>query len=258
MDGAVSEPMRRHYGAGACQYGDLYLGAAQRRWRAIVLIHGGFWRPHRSLDMTTPAAADLAGRGWNIWNIEYRRNGQGEWPATLEDCASAIDHLSVLGEEFSFNGADAIVVGHSAGGHLAVWSAGRQAVTSGPSSRPPSVQVGGVVSLAGILDFRRAVAAGTGDDAVAGFVGGVPEELPRRYAEADPMARLPTHTPVRCVHSRADERVPFELSNSYVSAAHQSGDDVELIEVGGLHTDIIDVDHPAWQVVVATIDSLDR
>lgn len=258
MGRTASGPLRRCYGTQEFQWGDLYLGATPRRRRTVVLLHGGFWRPQRSLDMTAAAAVALAGRGWSTWNVEYRRNGQGEWPATLEDCGAAIDHLAVLGDEVGFDAVSPLVVGHSAGGHLAVWSAGRAAMAAREGSPAPVVHVDDVISLAGVLDLLRAARAGTGEAAVTGFVGGDPEQLADRYRVADPMQRLPTGSRVRCLHSRDDERVPFEQSASYVDAARRSGDDAELIEVCGTHADLIDIARPAWQAVIDAIESLDR
>ncbi len=208
--------------------------------------------------MTAPLAEDLAHRGWTVWNVEYRRNGQGGWPATLDDCGAAVDHLVVLGDEFFFDAASTLILGHSAGGQLAVWSGGRGAVASREGRTQPVVRVDGVVSLAGVLDLARAARAKIGEGAVAGFVGGDPDQRPDRYREADPLQRLPTGVPVRCVHSRNDERVPFEQSVSYVGAARRSGDDAELIEVRGTHAEVIDVRNPTWMAVVDAIESLEE
>jgi acetyl esterase/lipase len=241
---------------GTFQFGDLYFGSASPMRTPIVLLHGGFWRPHRSLEMTARPAQDLGQRGRTVWNVEYRRNGQGDWPATLEDCGAAIDHLAGLGDEFGFDGSRALVVGHSAGGQLAVWSAGRRAEALREERPPPRVDVRDAISLAGVLDLDGAARSGVGDGAVAEFVGGNPEQRPDRYAAADPMQRLPTGARVRCLHSRDDERVPFDQSARYVDAARRCGDDAELIEVVGSHVDMIDIRSPAWAAVVVTIESL--
>ena len=248
---------RRHYGPERWQFGDLHLGEAPARRRPIVVIHGGFWRPRRTLDMTTPAAVDLADRGWVTWNVEYRRNGQGTWPAALTDCSAAVDHLASLGHEFGFEVADPLIVGHSAGGHLAVWCAGRGAVAARTGGRAPIVDARDVVALAAVVDFELAAQDGTGERAVAEFVGGEPSEVPDHYRLADPIRRLPTGGRVCCVHSRADERVPFQQSVSYVEAARAGGDAAELIEVEGAHTEVIDVGTATWRTVVDVIESFE-
>jgi acetyl esterase/lipase len=232
----MSGPIRRAYGPHPAQIGDFYAG---HRPTAVVVVHGGFWRAHRTLDMTAPLAEGLSRRGWNVWNIEYRRAGQAGWRGTLADCAAAIDHLGVLGL------GTALVLGHSAGGQLAAWSARH-------------VRVAGVVSLAGVLDLDRAARAGTGEHAVAGFLGGGPDEVPDRYRQADPLARLPTGVPVRCLHSPDDERVPFEQSRRYVEAATRAGDDAALVEIEGAHADGIDLRTAAGQRVVEVLEAIDR
>jgi acetyl esterase/lipase len=230
--------IRRAYGPDPSQFGDFYAGRRPSRPTALVVVHGGFWRPHRSLDMTAPLAEGLARRGWNTWNVEYRRAGQADWRGTLADCAAAIDHFAALAS------GTALVLGHSAGGQLAVWSARR-------------ARVAGVVSVGGVLDLDSAARAGTGENAVADFLGGGPDEVPDRYREADPIARLPTGVPLRCVHSPDDERVPFEQSRRYVDAAMRAGDDAALVEVDGAHADAIDLRTPAGQCVAAVLEAIE-
>jgi acetyl esterase/lipase len=237
------------YGSDEAQFGEFHRGREPSRRTAVVVIHGGFWRARRSLRMTTACAAALAGRGWHVWNVEYRRGGRGGWRAPLEDCAAAIDHLAVIGRRLDLELGPAIVLGHSAGGQLAMWAGGRAAAGTG---------VKAVVSVAGILDMAGAARAGTGDDAVVELLGGRPGEVPDRYREADPMRRLPAGVTVRCLHSRADERVPFEQSLRFVQAARRAGDDAQLVEVDGAHADGIDPRTPAGARVAAVLDALDE
>jgi acetyl esterase/lipase len=238
--------VRFAYGADAAQFGDFYPARPRARQTAVVVIHGGFWRADRGAEMTAPLAAGLARRGWNVWNIEYRRAGQGGWRATLNDCAAAVDHLAVLGRELSLDLGTALVLGHSAGGHLAVWSAGRS---------EPAVRLSGVVSVAGVLDLDRAARTRVGDDAAIEFVGH-PDDAPDRYRDVDPMTRLPTGVMVRCIHSRDDERVPFEQSARYVASARRAGDDAQLIEVDGAHADGIDLRTPAGQRLAGVLEAI--
>jgi acetyl esterase/lipase len=201
-----------------------------------VLLHGGFWRARFSLEHLEPAADDLVGRGYTVWNLEYRGVGQGPWPSTLDDVAAGIDHLATLDVP-----APAVLVGHSAGGHLAVWAAGR------PGDAAP---VARVISLAGVLDLDQAARERIGEDAAREFVGGGPDDFPERYAQADPSARLPLGLPVRCVHAQADDRVPYAQSARYVAAARAAGDDAQLRTVPGDHFTVVDPTAPAWETVV--------
>jgi acetyl esterase/lipase len=199
----------------------------------VVLLHGGFWRARVGLDHIAPVASDLAARGHTVWNVEYRRVGQAPWPATLDDVAAAVALVEP----------PCVVVGHSAGGHLATWVASR-------------VPVAGVVSLAGVLTLADAARAGVGGGAVPDLVGGLPDEVPGRYAEADPAARLPLGISVRAVHGPADDRVPIAISRRYVELARAAGDDAVFVEVEGDHFTLVDPTHPTWPTILAQLTGL--
>lgn len=257
MESAVAGPFstqRHFYGSGASQFADLYQ-PARPRWPGILaLIHGGFWGPRHGLDHLAGVAADLAGRGWAVWNIEYRRLGLGGgYPSTLDDAAAAVDHLATLG------GADpvrVVAVGHSAGGHLATWAAGRAKLAAGAPGAGPVVGISAVISLAGVLDLATAAAGQIGGGAVPAFLGGSPQQWPERYAVADPMARVPIHAAVRCVHARNDDRVPFAQSAAYVKAARDAGQDAVLLEVDGDHFSVADPSASSWPTVIKALEDL--
>jgi acetyl esterase/lipase len=201
----------------------------------VVIVHGGFWRARYDLTLGRPLAADLAAHGFTCWNVEYRRVAAGGgWPATAQDVSDAIDHLASMAVDAS----RVVAVGHSAGGHLAVWAA-----TARPHARVPLTAA---VSQAGVLDLATAARSGVGGTAVLDFVGGRPEDFPERYAAADPMQHVPPRAPVLCVHVRNDEDVPFAQSESYVAAA---GDRARLVEVPGDHYTVIDPQHESWRLV---------
>ena len=125
-------PVIYRYGAGPAQFGELWLpdGAAAG---TVVVIHGGFWRARYDLSLGRPLAADLAARGYAAWNLEYRRAlAGGGWPATFEDVAAGIDLLATLPVDTS----RVVAVGHSAGGHLAAWAAGRERLPPGTPGAP--------------------------------------------------------------------------------------------------------------------------
>jgi acetyl esterase/lipase len=196
---------------------------------------------------------DLAARGWATWNIEYRRVGNGGgWPATFEDVAAALDHLRVLDVD-----ADRVVViGHSAGGHLAAWAAGRSGLAAGQPGAGPRVRVTGVVAQAGVLDLATAARQGVGGSAVPDLIGGLPDVLPERYAVADPIAAVPVEAEILCVHSRADFIVPFTQSEAYVAAAKAAGGRARLVETSGDHFTLIDPSSADWAKVVDALPHL--
>jgi acetyl esterase/lipase len=250
-----SAAVRHSYGPAALQFGDLYRPTGAAHSGTVVVIHGGFWRAAYDLSLGAPLAADLAERGYYAWNLEYRRVGTGGgWPGTLADVAAGIDHLSMLDVDTRRVAA----VGHSAGGHLAVWAAGRSALAADAPGAAPVVRVGAVIAQAGVLDLRTAAVTGVGGTAVPDFLGGTPEQCPERYDIADPIRQVPPPAPVLCLHSRADEDVPFAQSAAYVTAATRAGGIATLRETAGDHYSLIDPTSADWAVAVDALPGLLR
>lgn len=199
--------------------------------RVALVVHGGFWRAAFTRANTRAIAVDLARRGWTAWNLEYRRIGAGGGvPETLEDVQTGLE----------LAGRSAIAIGHSAGGHLALWAAGAGAA--------------GAVSLAGVTDLAAAARDGLGDGAAVELAGGTPEERPEAYALADPMRRLPVAAAQLLVHGDRDDRVPIEYSRRYAEAAG-----AELLELPGTgHFEVIDPRTGAWARIVERLEDLGR
>lgn len=262
-DGAVASggdlprPRRSAYGDDPSQYAELILPAGDPRG-TVVMLHGGFWRAAYGADLQVPTAIDLAGRGWAVWNLEYRRVGSGGgWPQTFNDVAAGVDHLRAVADSSSLDLSRVVAVGHSAGGHLATWLAGRPRLPASAPGADPAVTVAGVVSLAGVVELTRAAEASVGGTAVLDLMGGLPRGgLEHRYSLADPRGQLPLGVPVRCVHDRADAQVPFWQSEDYVRAAQAAGDDARLVEVPGDHFSLIDPTTPAWAAAREQVEQL--
>lgn len=247
MTAPPSAPAVR-YGDHPDQVANLHLPAGEGGpWPVVVVVHGGFWRQRWDRTTATPLARDLAARGYLGWNVEYRRVGQdgGGWPGTLDDVAAAVDALADVEEADTER---VVTVGHSAGGHLALWLAARE---------EPRVRVGAAVSLAGVADLESGARAELGDGAVSELLGGGPDVVPERYARASPAALLPLGVPQVLVHGARDEVVPPQQSRDYAERARAAGDDVELVELPGAdHFDVIDPDHDAWAAVLARLPRL--
>jgi acetyl esterase/lipase len=206
------------------------------------MIHGGYWRARYSKRLMKGASADLARRGVAAWNVEYRRIGRGQgggWPATLDDVGAAIDHLASLDDTRLDLSGGVTAVGHSAGGQLALWSASREDAV---------VPVTRVVAQAAVCNLTVA-----GEPAWE-FLGGTPDQVPERYAVADPMRLLPLGVPTLLVHGADDETVPVQRSREYAAAARAAGDPVELVEpVPGGHRVHPDPRSEAWRVAAEWI-----
>jgi acetyl esterase/lipase len=231
--------MRHRYGPHFHQFADLHVPAGDGPFPVAVVLHGGFWREQRTLELTEDLARDLPRRGWATWNVEYRRVGEvsgGGYPATLEDVGAAIDALQEL--DATLDLARVVAIGHSAGGQLALWAANREA---------PAVPLAGVVSQAGVTDLREADRLGLGEGATAEFMGGHADDVPDRYADASPIERVPLGVPQLLVHGDADERVPARLSVAHADAARAAGDEVDLVlRPGEDHFVHVDPASGAW------------
>ncbi|MET1039196.1 MAG: alpha/beta hydrolase [Aeromicrobium sp.] len=227
------------YGPDPAQFAELTRPAGASRG-IVVVIHGGFWRAQYDLSLGRPLAESLVDAGWTAYNVEYRRVGNGGGhPQTFDDIAAAIDALADV------DGLDlttVVTLGHSAGGHLAVWAAARPVLTGTPWA-DPAVPVTAAISQAGVLDLSAAIAADLGNGAVQALMGGPEDE---RYRFADPSALIPLALPVRCVHGTTDDVVPLSQSLDYVAAAQAAGGDAELVEVEGDHFVVIDPGSAAW------------
>ena len=112
------------YGDHRDQVGELRVPAGPGPHPVVVLIHGGFWHHYWERDLMDDLAIDLVEAGLATWNIEYRR-GPGSWAFAIADVARAVDHLRLLAHEHRLATDRIALVGHSAGGHLALWAAGR-------------------------------------------------------------------------------------------------------------------------------------
>jgi len=221
----------------------------------VVLVHGGFWSARYDLSLMRPLVPSLTAQGWAVANIEYRSlpvPGSG-WPGTFEDVAAAVDALAELPE---LDVGRVITLGHSAGGHLAVWLAGRSRLPVGAPGREPKVVVTGAVSQAGVLDLVAAAGQRLGGGATQSFLGGSPAEVPDRYAAGSPAELVPIGVPVELVHGRADGNVPVDQSRRYEEAAKEAGDPVTFTEVPGDHFAIIDPDTEAWAACLAAAHRL--
>ena len=216
------------YGALPSQYVEAWLPDADPPHPVAVLIHGGWWRARHDLHLMDELCADLASRGWLAWNLEFRRieGDGGGWPVTADDVRAAIQSLGESGLPTA--SAPPVVVGHSAGGHLALLAATGEAF-------------GGVVALAPVTDVVRSAAEGLGEGAPAAFVS------PDAYEEVSPRCRLPLGCRQLVVHGDQDVRVPVQHSRDYVAAARAAGDPVEYVEIaGGDHFCVIDPAHGSW------------
>jgi acetyl esterase/lipase len=187
-----------------------------------------------------------------VWNIEYRRVGRGQgggWPLTFVDVAAAIDHLRTIDAPLDLE--RVTLLGHSAGGQLALWAAGRADLPNGAPGADPALRPIAAIAQAGVNDLATCYRETPGG-AVGWLMGGSPEQFPERYAIADPIGRVPLPLPVLLVHGTEDRTVSVRRSRNYAAAARAAGAEVELVELAGEaggHRRHVDPDSEAWAVV---------
>jgi acetyl esterase/lipase len=222
----------------------------------VVYLHGGFWMSEWDRVHAAPLATALAALGYPVASLEFRRVGQpgGGWPGTFDDAATGVAKLpELVAVAVAERGGVApdttrpILVGHSAGGHLALWVARRL----GPSGTR------GVVALAPVADLATAYELGLGDGAVAKLLGGGPLDVPELYAAADPTANLPLTVPAVIVHGDLDAEVPVEIGVDFVAASGSAGDDVRLVRLSDVeHYALIDPQSSVWPQIIGAVDAL--
>jgi acetyl esterase/lipase len=249
--GSALRPRQVRYGDRRAQVADLWLPSPRptRPVGVVVLIHGGFWRPQYDRSLMDDLARDVADRGWAAWNIEYRGSGTGGggWPATFEDVAAAMDALADEAERAPLDLDRVATVGHSAGGCLALWAAGRGGLPDDAPGANPAVEPVLAVSLAGVCNLIAAWFEDLGNGAVEALMGAGPGEAGDPYTYASPAERLPIGVRQVLVHGTADDIVPLDQSTAYAAKAEEAGDLVEVITVpGATHFDVIDPDGRPW------------
>jgi acetyl esterase/lipase len=253
----------------------------------VLFFHGGFWQAAYDRTHTGTLAAALAAAGFVACTPEYRRIGQpgGGWPGMFDDVAAAVDKLPGLiaeaagsldarsaghlearragilesgpGEPDWVAPERVLLAGHSAGGHLAMWSAGRHRLPAGSRWHAPAPVCSGVVALAPVSDLTACHALGLENHVVDRLIGGGPDRYPERYDVADPARLIPLGRPMRIVHGDEDDRVPHEMSRDYTARAVQAGDLVVLDELPGCgHFELIDPLSTAWPTVLAAFQAI--
>jgi acetyl esterase/lipase len=249
---------RLRYGQAPENFGDLYLPAKTGPLPALVFVHGGYWRERYDLAHAEPLCRALARAGMAVWNVEYRRVGNpgGGWPGTFADVLAALGHVRRLAREYALDLDEITLMGHSAGGHLALWAAAARRIPAGhhPLLDADPLPLRRVVALAAVSDLRLAWDRRLSSSAVGELLGGSPQQAGDVYALASPIELLPCGVPQTLIHGTDDEDVPCDLSQRYHAAARAAGDDCTLVTLPDTgHFELIDPHSPAWPNVLAAV-----
>jgi acetyl esterase/lipase len=255
------------YGVLPSQFGELWLPAGAGRHRVVILIHGGCWSALLpGHEMMAYLAEDLRQRGNAVWNIEYRRLGEAGsgYPGSFNDVAAAVDWVKALAKTYPLDLGNAVVVGHSAGGHFALWAAARSRLPQNSllASKDP-LRLKGAVSLAGIGDLKTYAARGPGRCGEARVVNLLVNATARWpddvFADTSPAAMLPLGVAQIVISGAQDPIVPPGFGRYYSQLASAAGDKVEEITVANAaHFELIDPQAPAFAEVKAAIVRLQK
>lgn len=237
---------RIEYGPEAQQFGHFYApeGGGVGPVPVVMVIHGGYWSGKYQLNLGTAFSVELARSGVAVWNIEYRRIGAGgRWPEMSADVVAALEAISgpVAAASPVHLDLDRVrVVGHSAGGQLAVWLAGQRDTTIRPEL---------FVSQAGALDLASAAERGRRVSYIEDLFGVPFEDDPELYRSASPHHRVPIGVPVVVLHGTEDAQVPAKIASRYADAARAVGDPVELRLIEGEdHFAFLDPNTQSWKL----------
>lgn len=246
------------YGSDSLLLGELRLPKGRGPFPLVVVIHGGCWtRGFATRQNTAAVASALVDDGMATWNVEYRQAGDpgGGWPNSFLDIAAAVDYARTLATRFPVDTSHVVVIGHSAGAHLALWAAARHTLPASsvvrggnPLRVRAAVAIDGPGDLAGLVGRDAQIC---GKPVIAPFMGGAPIEVPARYAEGSPIARLPFGAAQYLVSAAV---LTADEATAYKAAATRAGDQVTLLDApDGGHFGVIAPGTRFWPPVAAFI-----
>ena len=245
------------------QFGDLRLPSSEPTrdgHPVIIFVHGGGWLADWTKDYSERFVEALTKAGFATWDLEFRRMGNegGGYPGTFLDVAAGTDHLRKLAEHHPLDLSRVVAVGHSSGGHLALWLAGRRNLpASSPLHADDPLPLAGVVSLAGVNDLARSLAFGNRTDTLK--LSGIESqgEAGARFAETDPAQLLPFAIPQALIVGSLDAEWRITMTRAYAEDARKAGDVVTVdVPEGANHFDVVDSRSPALEMVTVAIRAM--
>jgi acetyl esterase/lipase len=247
------------YGEDPLQFAELRLPSGPGPHPVAVLIHGGCWLAKYDVGHIRAMAEALTDAGMATWTLEFRRvgNEQGGWPGTFLDVAHGIDWIRNAAPEHTLDLDRVVLVGHSAGGHLALWAAGRHRIPpESPLFIDDPLMPKGVIGLAPAADLELTFRNQTCSGASQQLIGGTPEEYPQRYRDGSASALLPLGVPQLIINGDLDEGWLI-VSRGYQEIARLAGEEVEIIVPPNAgHFELVMPVSSAFPVVQSAIEDM--
>jgi acetyl esterase/lipase len=244
------------YGTDPMQKVDVWLpkGKTKGPFPVVVMVHGGCWTTDiADRSLMNWIADDLRNTGVAVWNIDYRgvdRTGGG-YPGTFADAAKAADQLAANAKKFNLDTRRVLAIGHSAGGHLALWLAARPKLpASSPFHPPHPLRIRHVISLGGLPDLEATATNadnGCGTEVVAKLIGAPTPQHPDVYADTSVPRLLPLGVQQDLINGREDRIIPAVMATDYITKATAAGDTATLHTIPATgHVELIAPETPAW------------
>lgn len=254
------------YGNAASQFAELFRPAGKGPFPVVVLVHGGCWTiQFGGIRQMRNVAGALAAQGIAVWNVEYRRADEegGGYPGTYHDINAALDKLGAEAANYQLDTSRIVAMGHSAGGQLVQWIAGRSRIApSSPLFHPNPLPVRDIISLGGLADLRHEkdlIKASCGRD-TAELAGTPSAARPDVFSDTNAAELVPNGSRTVLITGERDTISPPRAAHDYAARARKAGDQAEvLILPGASHYDEIAASSASWKLVLPVIrDALRR
>jgi acetyl esterase/lipase len=250
------------YGSAPSQYAELFLPPGKGPFPVAVLVHGGCWTEEfGGIVQLRNLAGALAARGIASWNVEYRRVDEagGGYPGTYQDMNAALDTLAAQAGRYPLDLARLVAVGHSAGGQLVQWMAGRARIPATSPLHPAgALQVRRVVSLGGLADLRHeaALIQSSCERTTVELAGSPSAARPDVFSDTNAAELMPNGSSTILVTGALDSVSPPRVARDYAQRAREAGDAAEvLILPGASHYDEVAASSASWPLVLRAIES---
>ena len=251
------------YGAAPSQYAQLFRPEGSGPFPVVVLVHGGCWTvAFGGIRQMRNVAGALVAQGIAVWNVEYRRVDEpgGGYPGTYEDMHAALDSLQRHAPQYQIDTRRILAMGHSAGGQLVQWIAGREQLPkSSPLYRDKYLPVKNILSLGGLADLRheKDLIKSSCERDIAQLAGSASTDRPDIYSDTNAADLMPNGSRTVLATGELDTISPPRVAHDYAARAIKAGDHAEvLILPGASHYDEIAATSNAWKLILPVLKQM--